>query len=239
MLKYLLEVRNRILLIFLTFLTLCITCYSYKEVLLFYLMRLGVDHTGVASSRFMFTDVAEVFYVYLNLSIFISVQVTIVYSFYHTITFLVPAFFYTEYKKIALILKVCPVIWVVSSILADQVVIPSTWNFFLSFQNLDCFTSLNFEAKLSEYLNYYISIYYLCVVYLQTLALLLLLLVTYAGTNFQHIKRFRKMYYYLFVLLSTILSPPDIISQLVISTATVTIFEFLVFLLIFDTHLTK
>lgn len=237
-LKYLLEIRNRMLLIFITWLTLFIMCYLYKEVLLFYLIEFSIKNNTNVTFYFIFTDVTEIFYVYLKLSIFISFQITIIYFMYHILVFLVPALFYKEYKYIIYMSKTCFLVWIMSIILINYILTPLTWNFFLSFQNSESFVNLSFEAKLSEYFDFYTSIFYLSIFYLQTFTILFMVLI-YTNVNFNNIKKFRKIYYYFFVLISTIISPPDVISQIIISIITIIIYELLILNLIFNVHLNK
>ena len=47
------------------------------------------------------------------------------------------------------------------------------------------------------------------------------------------IKKFRKLYYFIFVTLSTLISPPDIISQIGLSLSMLIVYEFLVIGFIF------
>jgi sec-independent protein translocase protein TatC len=143
-----------------------------------------------------------------------------------------------EYSHCKFGIKTIGLMFLFSAVLSTYFLIPLTWNFFLSFQDLTVTSSFNlhFEAKLNEYLNFHISFYYLCGFYCQFFALLLLLL-NYLGINIKVIKKFRKLYYYCFIILSTLISPPEILSQIFISLIVIFIYESILLFFLLKTHL--
>lgn len=222
--KYILEIKNRLCLLAVTCLSTMVISYFYKEILLFLLTQSFVNNL---SFYFIFTDVTEIFSVYLQLIIFLSVQTTFLYLLYHLFVFLSPAFFKYEYYYIHLIFKTILIVWLFSVIISNSFLINLTWNFFLSFQGLSL-VNLHFEAKLSEYLTFYITLYYLCVFYCQVF-IIMFFFFSYINAKIYYIKKFRKFYYYIFVIFSTILSPPEILSQILIALSLVFIYEFFLF----------
>jgi sec-independent protein translocase protein TatC len=220
-----------------------IVSYLYKETLLFLILRpnrLLESEVDPYSFYFIFTNVTEIFSVYLQLIVFLSTQVVFIYFLYHCFSFLSLALFSWEYYLYTLFLKLSLTVWCLSVILTNYVLIPLTWDFFFSFQKLasDQFMSLHFEAKLNEYLNFYISLYHLCILYCQIFTIIMFFL-SFINSNFTTIKKFRKLYYYAFVLFSTLVSPPDIMSQLGISLFLIFIYEVLVFSFMTKVFLTK
>lgn len=123
-------------------------------------------------------------------------------------------------------------------ILNTYFLIPLTWNFFLSFQSSTLAHSfmLHFEVKLKEYLLFYISFYYICEFYFQ-LFILYLIILDYTKSNLKIIKKFRKIYYYCFIILSTIITPPDFFSQVLTSLIFILIYEFLILFFSFKNKL--
>lgn len=101
------------------------------------------------------------------------------------------------------------------------------WNFFFNFQKAGSI-NLHFEAKLSEYLNFYIQFYYIFIFYSQIFTLLLFFF-NYINANSSLIKKFRKIYYYFFVLFSTFVSPPEIYSQICISLVLIFFYELFIY----------
>ena len=98
----------------------------------------------------------------------------------------------------------------------------------MSFQNLTFF----FEAKLNEYLVFYTSIFYLCNLVYQIIILFFIFLDLFK-TNILIVKKLRKIFYFVFLICSTLLTPPEIIYQLMISICIVIIYELITIFLIF------
>src|SRR6476620_2686894 len=102
---YLLEIRNRLILICLTWLSIAIVSYSYKETLLFIIVQPNKFFESDADFYFIFTNVTEIFSAYVQLTIFLSIQIVFVYFIYHCFNFLSLAFFNWEYYLVSLFLK--------------------------------------------------------------------------------------------------------------------------------------
>ena len=221
--KYYLEIRNRCLLLLTCWIFTLLTCYSYKETILFML----IDSSNHAEQYFIFTDISEIFYVYLQLTFFVSNQITLLMLLYHSIIFLSSGLYKSEYEKLQFAFQVYTLSWVCSILLLNKIIIPVSWDFFLSFQEADGIAFF-FEAKIIEYLNYFTNLYYVCFLNCQLLAVTTLLLNNYSK-NIDKIRRFRKLFYILFVIFSTLTTPPDIISQILMSASLITFYEILLF----------
>lgn len=226
MLKYILEIKNRLFLLFITWISTVFVSYFYKEILLFVIVQINENYYPT-SFYFIFTNLIEIFNIYIKLIIFLTNQIFVLYFFYHLFYFISPALFKVEYKYFYLVVTRILLVWFFSIIFFNYVFIPLTWNFFLSFQNLIS-VNLYFEAKLNEFILFYISLYYLCISY-GLVFMVLFFILNYINLNVGFIRKFRKLYYYLFILFSTIISPPDIFSQFFISLFIVTVYECLVF----------
>ena len=172
MIKYLLEIKNRIFLLILTIIITFLISYVYKEILLFLITQPDSfinKNVSYSIFYFIFTDVTEILFVYIKLITFVNLQVFILFIIYHCFIFFSPAMFKAEYEFLCIFLKVSLTTWIFSVLISNFFLVPITWNFFFSFQELisSKLVNLHFEAKLIEYLEFYISIYYLCVIYFQ------------------------------------------------------------------------
>lgn len=231
--KYYKEIKNRFFFVFFSWLICLSICYYYKEVLLFtiiYWTNLFVESN--TKPYFIFTNIAEVFYVYFELSVFISNQVGLCMLFYQLIMFLSLGLYHFEFSRLKLVFQVFFISWGISICLLSMCIIPLSWSFFLGFQ--DNLTSaqpvlLYFEAKLAEYLSYFIQLYYICLTSCQFLAAILVLL-TSLDEKLRKTKTFRKLFYLVFVVFSTIITPPDILSQICISCTLILIYELVLIL---------
>ena len=229
--KYYVEIKNRCFLLSTCWVVTLITCYFYKETILFIL----INSSNYAEKYFIFTDIGEIFYVYLQLTFFISNQMTLLMVFYHSLIFLSSGLYESEYEKLQLAFKVYIISWICSILLLNKIILPVSWNFFLSFQEAEGI-SFFFEAKIIEYLNYFTNLYYVCFLNCQLLAVITLLLNNYSR-NVNRIRKFRKLFYIIFVIFSTLTTPPDIISQVLMSASLITFYEILLFLNILKTSM--
>nr|BBC77616.1 Sec-independent protein translocase component TatC [Nitzschia sp. PL1-4] len=224
--KYYTEIRNRALLAVTTWtFSLCIS-YFYKEAILFTLIDLNNSFVTISTKPyFIFTNVTEIFSVYIELSIFLANQLTLAIIAYQILMFFSLGLYQKEFNKLKFTIQLFIISWIISSIALHQILIPLSWKFFLSFQsslNLNQPISFFFEAKLIEYFHFFISLYYICLINCQAIAVLIVIL-----TNLdKRLKKiFRKLFYLIFVIFSTIITPPDILSQICISSVLIFIYE--------------
>jgi len=231
--KYYTEIKNRLLLVIFTWFFTLTICYLYKETILFILVNSNNSFIEYdKKSYFIFTNITEIFYVYIELSLFIANQITLLIFLYQVLMFLSLGLYQFEFLKLKFSFKVFTISWLTSAIFLYKFIIPFSWNFFLSFQqNLNDIqpVSFFFETKLIEYFHYFTSSYYICLINCQFLTLLIIILIN-LNEKLKKTKTFRKLFYLVFVLFSTIVTPPDILSQIIISSFLILIYEFIILL---------
>lgn len=233
--KYYLELKNRGGLLLLTWLSLMIVCYSYKETLLFFLVK-PTNHLAEIhdESYFIFTNISEIFYVYLNLVFFIANQFTFIAIFYHVLMFLSFGLYSLELIRLKSAFRVFFFSWLFSFIFLYKFLVPFSWSFFLSFQKSTI--SFIFEAKIVEYLEYFINLYYICLANCQLLGFLTLILAN-ISKDIKKIKTFRKLFYFTFLIFSTLTTPPDVISQVLLTSTLAALYELFIFLKCLKTNM--
>lgn len=228
MLRYFLEIKSRFLLLMFTWLSTLFMCYLNKEILLFIIVQPSVS--SVNAFYFIFTNVTEIFSVYIKLTVFLCSQVFFFYLALHCFAFLNLAIFKKESFYLKIFLKISLLVWVCSAIANNLILVPITWQFFLSFQNLISlkFVKLHFEAKISEFLSFYITIHYLFIYYCQIFTIIYLH-INCVDNKLQAIQKFRKLYYYFFIVFSTLVSTPEVFSQFFIGGLVILLYELFIF----------
>lgn len=231
--KYYIEIKNRFILVLFTWIFTLIISYVYKEAILFiFINSSNFFIKSVENPYFIFTNITEVFYVYIELSLFIASQTTILILCYQTLMFLSLGLYKFEFIKLKFVFQMFVISWLVSTVLLYKFIVPFSWSFFLSFQqdsnNIQP-VSFFFEAKLVEYFRYFINLYYICLINCQFLTIVIILL-TSLNEKLNKTKKFRKLFYLIFVIFSTITTPPDVLSQISISFILIIIYELLIFL---------
>ena len=227
--KYIIEIKNRVFLIFFSYFFTVIICYLYKETLLFLSIKPSLSLLNQSNFYFISTNLTEIFTTYIQLACFVSAQFSIFYILYHMTIFLAPALYDLEYNNLKSILLVILWSWLVGVIILNFLILPRTWEFFMSFQGTINNQSINlhFEAKIIEYLNFYINIYFICVLSCQFFFVLYIFL-EFVSDKILFIKKFRKILYLVFLLIATIMTPPDVLSQILIATFFIVICEILI-----------
>lgn len=228
---YILEIKYRIILIFVTWISTVTICYFHKNVLLYLFVFFSNHYSNFYSfkSYFIFTEVTELFSIYFDIIFFVSNQILYFSIFYHSIIFLSFGLYKYEYKNLTFIFKILLLFWIFFVIFFNYVILPLIWNFFLSFQMELNSISLVFEAKLKEYVDFYIKIFHLCFLNFQFLIFIFLFFDLFIH-NLEIIKNFRRLYYFIFIIFSTFLTPPDVFSQLAVSFLLIFFYELFIFL---------
>ena len=231
MLNYIKEFKNRFLLVFILGFSCFMIIYAYKEIILFLIVKnFQKSFFDVSNFNFLSTNITEIFLVYINLTKFLSLQIICVFCLYHFFVFFAPALYKIEYSYCKNFFFNFIKAWLLAIIINNYIMVPLSWKFFYSFQITQHYNFLDFyfEAKISEYLFFYKLIYYVCVFYVECFTVILTIS-SFVINKLFFIKKYRKVYYYIFFIFSTLVSPPDIFSQLLFFLLVLVLFEVFVF----------
>ena len=233
--KYFLEIQNRLFLLIYGWIFTATICYFYKETLLFILIKPNFILINPIPIYFIFTSITEILSTYLKLIYFLSNQVLFVCFLYHILLFLSPGLYRFEYRFLKKVFFASLFFSFYSIYILNNIILPACWFFFLSFQNTMIGHTVNlfFEAKINEYIKFYVNLYYMCNLNCQ-MFMTLILFVIYIKGDLKLIKKFRKILYLLFLIFATIITPPDIATQLILSGSMIVIYEILIFSVLFQ-----
>jgi sec-independent protein translocase protein TatC len=233
--NYFSEIKNRIILITISWIFNFLICYKYKKVLLFIFIKPSLYLFQTKSIYFISTNLVEIFSTHLKLSSFIGTQIIILFFFYHILTFITPGLFKFEYKNFYFILLSGGIIWITTISLLYKYILPWSWKFFLSFEQITSNNNMHiyFEAKLYEYLEFFIILYKICNINCQFL-LLIIFYINVINKSIKFIKNYRKFIYFFIFLIASLITPPDIISQICVGIFTIFIFETLILLILIN-----
>ena len=233
MIKAFIEIKNRIILSIITLLSVFSTAYYYKAFLLILIIISNSTLSNDILNYFIFTSITELFLIYILLGFFVTSQAFYFISVYHSICFLSSGLYQTEYKYLKFIFSISVSLGILSIYFFNKVLVPILSNFFLSFQEYSLQSiSFYFEAKIYDYLNFYKDVYLSCFFSFQC-CVILILLSSYVSNNIELLKILRKFFYLLLLVFSTLVTPPDIFSQMFLFLNLTTGFEILVLANIF------
>lgn len=226
---YLKEILNRSILLLITWLSCLITSYFYKETLIFLSIKPYIFITNSDFFYFIYTNISDIFSTYLRLIFFIGHQIFLIYLLYHVLIFFSLGLYNFEYKYLKLIFLTGFFFWSFSIIIFYKILLYFSWEFFLSFQNsLIKNQTINFylESKINESLEFFITFCKLSNFCCQIFTILIIFL-DFTKINLNVVKIFRKIFYFSFIFFATLISPPEIFSQFLISFFIIFLYEFL------------
>jgi len=236
-LQYLKEIQYRLFFSFAAWCFMLIICYYFKETLLYLFIRPSSNFDKFFF-YFVTTNVTEIFTTYIRISYFISNQLIILFLLYQSFIFISEGLYKFEYNYIKTIMTAVTSCWFFSFIILNYIIFPTSWKFFLTFQKESLIVNniFHFETKLSEYVGFYESVYYLSHFICQIFTLILLMF-CFIKTNIKFIKKIRKPFYFFCFLFDTVATPPEIIFQLITGISIIFIYELIVVMLVFKTKL--
>nr|YP_007890642.1 Sec-independent protein translocase component TatC [Jakoba bahamiensis]AGH24136.1 Sec-independent protein translocase component TatC [Jakoba bahamiensis] len=198
------ELRFRFYYILLSFVFSTICAYMYKESLIQVLSIIVVSH-------FIYTTLSEAFFSYVHLSFQIGFVITSPLFFFHIWKFFVPGMYLYEKRVLRFFILFFFFLMILSFFFAYQYFIPNVISFFSSFQEEHLFLQL----KISDYLTLVASLYlYLFLIF--QIPIFLFVFWKISGFSLQSLGRFRRFIYLFLTILTAILSPPDVLSQILL-----------------------
>lgn len=229
---YLNEIKNRIILILLFYSFFFMFLYKYKNILIKLTILIDKGMAYKIFDYFIYTSITELFSTYISFNFFICNLVLYFQLTYHVICFLSCGLYLKEYCCLKLFFITSGSFGILSLFFAHILMLPLLLNFFLSFQ---LHNNFYFEAKIYEYLDFYKKVYFNTFINFQIIALLLTLLSLVQNSYKQTIFiKNRRQTYFICLTFATIVTPPDILSQLIIWIILIIFIEIIIFSLLME-----
>ena len=228
---HLYELKYNFFVILTAFFYLFMISYYFSDQLIYLLVNNLLNRNML--KYFIFTNITEIFITNIFIAIFISTFITIqliillVWFFLSKGLYKVENFIFLKFYILYLIFN----LFIINLIFTN--IIPNIWNFFLNlnFSNLYLLT-VYFEPKINTYFHFIFSLF----IYLFLIFIYFFLLFFFIFNNFLKIKiliNLRKFFYLKIILLSALITPPDILNLFIIYLLFFFIFEIFIFILIY------
>lgn len=216
MIKYMIEIKYRIMSIFIAITTSMLTLIKYRYYMIHFLLEASPELNEGPTKYFILTSITELFDVFFNAWLFVTSHILYYFTHYHIISFMSLGLYKREYNNLKRFFMSSFYIWIASVYLFLKVWLPLTYLFFFEFgQKSDCkHFNLYLEPKLDTYLNFTVNIYIHCYLIFQ-LILVLVFLINYTKTIY-FITRFKKTLYISTLMIATIVTPPEVWSQITV-----------------------
>jgi sec-independent protein translocase protein TatC len=227
LLAHLIELRRRLLYCFGFFALMFGVSYFFAEQIYQFLQQPLLQIFGPDSGRRMiYTGLHEAFFTYLKLAFFSATFCTLPITLIQVWKFIAPGMYQQEQKALSPLFIATPVLFIGGAALAFYLVMPLAWEFFISFESLgqQDGISVELEAKMSEYLALVIRLilaFGLCF----ELPVLLLVLAKAGVVDANMLKTYRKHAIVLVFFIAALITPPDLISQIVLGVPILLLYE--------------
>jgi sec-independent protein translocase protein TatC len=214
----------------LTIILTSISCYIYIKQLIYLITFYLLDN--MYTNRFIFTQLTEVFFTYFKFSIFCGILFSLPIIFFFIWLFFIPGLYNYERKYINWYCLLIFVLLIVSILLNYYFILPNILKFFLYFEQNNMYFPIHFEAKLSNYL-FSIVLLLLNITLCFQIPAILSFLLYFNIVKVENLIKKRKYIYITFILISALISPPDLYNQILLSFFIIFFYELFIFLLFF------
>ncbi len=229
---YIFELALRSFFLLLSFSLTSFICYIYRKDL-FFILLLPSFQTNHPITHLIFTNPVEVF----KISIFIVILFTFLfwlpYFLWNCLDFLYPALYTKEVKKMKKYIIFGFIIFLIGNLSTYYLCLPTLWDFFSSFEERTQLIDIILELKAESYFDFIFDTLLLSNFLLFSNILFFWLLIKISNLPLiQAIISFKKFLYVCFLLIGTLLTPPDIYSQIIVFSILIILYEILCFCLI-------
>lgn len=220
--EHLEELRRRIIAVLVVFFCATVAAFAFSSHIAGFLTA---PLSAFETQLYTFAP-AEKFMAYLHLSAWTGAVVTVPFFCLQAALFLWPGLRGNEYRYAATVLFVVPVLFVLGAALCYRFMAPIVFGFFLSFGTGDGVAAL---WSLREYLSLLFDIMIAAGVLLQ-LPLALLVLIALGVVSAESVARYRPHIVLFIFFLAAVLTPPDVVSQVMMGVPLYLLFEGALFL---------
>lgn len=173
---------------------------------------------GHTNPRMIFTGVAEAFFTQLKLAMWMGLFITLPLLLTQIWMFVAPGLYKNEKRAFMPFLIATPVLFLMGAAMAYYVVFPMAWKFFLSYETMGGPEGLpiQLEAKVNEYLSIVTGLI-MAFGFCFELPVLLVLMNKVGLVTAQTLAESRRYAIVIILIIAAIVTPPDVISQLLLA----------------------
>ncbi|MGC4251876.1 MAG: twin-arginine translocase subunit TatC [Sphingobium sp.] len=224
LLDHLIELRGRLLKCVWALLVTGAVCFYFSDKLFAVLVHPLKEAFGDAGGRLVYTKLYEAFFVQVKIAIFGAFFLSFPIIANQLWAFVAPGLYAKEKKALLPFLIMTPVLFVMGASLAYFVVMPTAFHFFLEFQGNSSGLSVEALPSAGDYLT--LVMQFILAFGISFLMPVLLMLLNRAGfvTRAQLVGLRRYMIVAAFIL-AAVLTPPDVVSQLMLAIPLLLLYE--------------
>lgn len=221
------ELKKRVIYTLIFFAFSFIICYSFsKEIykfLSFPLMQV-MDY----NNQFVYTNIAEAFFVKLDISFKSAILLTFPYLLLNIYFFIEPGLYKHERNFIIILMIMVPILFMLGTYFVYYFVMPNAFKFFISFEDDFGDKDLHFLAKINEYTSLASSFIFAFGIAFE-LPVLLLIFVSLKLIDSETLRSNRRISIVIIFIISAILTPPDVLSQFLLALPLLALYELTIY----------
>lgn len=233
LLSHLVELRKRLLISVAVILPLFGIAYLFSEDIYGWLVaplaEIAASEQNGNERRMIYTGLTEAFFTYIKISFWAAIMLSFPIWGWQCYRFIAPGLYKNERRAILPFMFAAPMLFIFGVMLAYYVVVPLAWKFFLGFETESIAGSLpiQLEARVSEYLSLSMQLLFGFGIAMQ-LPILLLLLIRTGVLTTEKLRLWRKYAIIVSLVMAAILTPPDIISQIILAIPLLLLYEMVI-----------
>lgn len=201
--------------------------YLFVDPIYGFLVRPLAHSMGPGDShRMIYTSLTEAFFTSMKVSFFAGLFLTFPFLLWQVWLFIAPGLYKNERRAFLPFLIATPVLFFIGGAILYYLVLPMAWPFFLGFQTTSAETGLpiQLEARISEYLDFVMSLVFAFGLCFQ-LPILLALMGKAGMITAETLSGRRKYAVVIIFIVAAILTPPDILSQILLAVPLLILYE--------------
>lgn len=224
LLDHLIELRSRLLKCVVALLAGFFLCFYFSDTLFAILVHPLKDAFGPAGGKLVYTKLYEAFFVQVKVALFGSFFLSFPIIANQLWAFVAPGLYAKEKKALLPFLLATPVLFMAGASLAYFVVMPTAFHFFLQYQGNSSGLQIEALPSADSYLG--LVMQFVLAFGISFLLPVLLMLLNHAGlVSRQQLVGLRRYMIVVAFIVAAVLTPPDVVSQLMLAVPLVLLYE--------------
>lgn len=235
------ELRLRLIYYGVCFILTFIATYYYSEQLFYLIAKpLLIILEKTDNNYLIYTNIKDAFFTYLNMSVMATIVYTLPFLVYQVWIFIKPGLFKYEIILLNRLIIFSLLLYCISLVVIYTIVLPTICDFFLGFQlaeSSDLF-HLHSQTTIDTYYKFVTTIYSMLIISFQ-FPIFMLVLFNLKMLNMNILTKGRRIIYFIFLIIGCLISPPEILSQLLIIGPIIILYEITLYSLLLQKNYSR